>query len=212
MFPPCGRNWTHAQSKNKCFLRILPRIWHLEFCRQMSLFHMDLLPPTFLLPEDGSSGCLRNVSTYIPVDRVSSQGTILVTDVRASNLKNLLCFSRKVFSLYAMCIKNLHKTELWLTETYVWENVGGGSATGYVIFSFHWFLNSPQFRNCRPSYKFFLRMKQCIRLQNFWFFIFNIGEDRNNMNWNLILYVVLCLLLALTRVNFPFHCGIQLWD
>jgi len=56
----------------------------------MSLFHMNLLPPpsaAFLYPEDGSSGCPRNVGAYIPVDTVSSKG-ILVTGVRASDLKN----------------------------------------------------------------------------------------------------------------------------
>lgn len=42
--------------------------------------------------------------------------------------------------------------------------------------------------------------------------IFNTGEEGNHMNWNLILYVVLCLPLAWTRVNFPFVSGIQLRD
>jgi len=106
----------------------------------MSVFHMNLLrtPSGALLhPEDGSSYCPRNVGVYIPVDTVSSKWTlILVTRVRASDLTNRVSHV-EVFSVYTMCIKNLHKTELTLTETYVWENVCGSAATGYVIFSFH---------------------------------------------------------------------------
>jgi hypothetical protein len=120
----------------------------------MSLFHTNLLPPpsgAFLHPEDGSSGCPQNVGAYIPVDTVSSKGTlILVTDVRASDLKNRV-YHVGVFSAYTMCIKNLHKTERRITETYVWENACGCKATGYVIFSFHGSLKSPHCRICRPA-------------------------------------------------------------
>jgi len=118
----------------------------------MSLFHMNLQPPpsaAFLHPEDGSSGCPRNVGAYIPVDTVSSKG-ILVTVVRASDLKN--CVSHvEVFSVYTMCIKNLHETELRITETYVWENISGCAATVYVIFSIRGALKSPHCRICRPA-------------------------------------------------------------
>jgi hypothetical protein len=115
----------------------------------MSLFYMNLLPPpsgAFLHPEDGSSGCPRNIGAYIPVDTVSPKGTlILVTDVRASDLKNRVSHV-EVFSVYTMCTKNPHKTELRITETYVWE-----MSVCYVIVSFHGSLKSPQCRICRPA-------------------------------------------------------------
>ena len=114
-------------------------------------FPRNLLPPpsgAFLHPEDESSGCTRYVGAYIPVDTVSSKG-ILVTDVRASHLKNRVSHV-DVFSVYTMCIKNLHKKELRIKETYMWENICGCAATGYVIFSFHESLKSAQCRICRP--------------------------------------------------------------
>jgi hypothetical protein len=118
----------------------------------MSLFHMNLLPPpsgAFL--EDGSSGCPRNVGAYIPVDTVSSKGTlILITDVRASDLKNRVSHV-EIFSVYTMCIKSQHKTEIRIMKTYVWENVCGCKATDYVIFSFHGSQKSSQCRICRPA-------------------------------------------------------------
>ena len=117
----------------------------------MSLFHMNMPPPSGACLEDGSSGCPRNVGAYIPVDTVSSKGTlILLTDVRASDLKNRVS-DIEIFSVYTMCIKNLHKTEIRIMETYVWENVCGSEATGYVIFSFHGSQKSPQCRICRPA-------------------------------------------------------------
>jgi len=55
----------------------------------MSLFHVNLLPPSsaaFLHPEDGSSGCPRNVGAYIPVDTVSSKGILLVWERQFSRI------------------------------------------------------------------------------------------------------------------------------
>jgi hypothetical protein len=148
---------------------------------------MNLPPPpsgAFLHPEGGNSGCPRNFDAYIPVDTVSFKGTlILVTDVRASDLKNRVSHV-EVFLVYTMCIKNLHKTELRVTETYVWESVCGCAATGYVIFSFHGPQKSPQCHICRPAALQILHLCETMYTitTQCGFIIFNIGEDGNHMN------------------------------